>query len=143
MLNSSRKISELQTKITKLETQVETAAETHANELATRDGITEELTTAHAAAILAKETEIANLKGDLANSKASIENLDVCFETRVNAEVVRRCADAGLNVPIKRDPEINAENDLEEIREKIAASTDPKERAELARKARELRTKRA
>jgi hypothetical protein len=143
MLNSSKKISELQTKIGELETQLTTAAETHKNELDTRDVVTEELSTAHANAVLAKETEIVEIKGQLTKAQEDLANATKDTETKIEAEVVKRCAAAGLSTPIKRDPEVNTETDLVAVREQIAASTDPKERAELARKARELRNKRS
>jgi hypothetical protein len=144
MLNSSKKISELQTKITELEAQLVAAAETHVTELTSRDQATEELLTTHSAAILAKETEIADLKGQLAAATEKASKADTDFETRVNAEVIRRCAAAGVKAPIVRNPEaVSGAENLEEVREKIKDCTDPKERYELARKARELRQKAA
>jgi hypothetical protein len=143
MLNSSKKISELQTRITELEAQLATAAETHTTELAARDQATEELTTKHSAAILAKETELADLKAQLAAATQKSAATESDFETRVNAEVIRRCAAAGVKAPIVRNPEANGAENLEEIRERIRDCTDPKERFELARKARELRQKAA
>jgi len=113
------------------------------NKLEVSDKAAVDLGTAHATAILAKDTEITELKGQLATAQQKSSTAETDFEQRVNTEVVRRCAAAGVKEPIVRDPAVNTDQDLESIREKIAASTDPKERAELARQARELRTKKS
>lgn len=113
------------------------------SKLGKTDSTTEELTSAHAAAILAKETQIAELKGQLANANDAIANSGKDFEARVKTEVVRLAAAAGIKTPIVRDPAVNTDEDLETVRERMAASSDPKERAELARQARELRNKRS
>jgi ATP-dependent Clp endopeptidase proteolytic subunit ClpP len=97
------------------------------------DQATEELSTAHATAILAKETELSELKGKLDNATKD-------FEVKVSTEVVKRCAAAGVP-PVKRDPDVNTDQDLEAVRERMANSNDPQEKAALARQARELRTK--
>jgi ATP-dependent Clp endopeptidase proteolytic subunit ClpP len=106
------------------------------------DEATEELVAAHTNAITAAGTESTDLKAKLATAESNSATPEE-FEKKVNAEVTRRCAAIGIKEPIKRDPAVNTDEDLETVREQMNNSTDPKERADLARKARELRTKKA
>jgi len=109
------------------------------SKIATSDSSTEQVATAHATALLAKDDEIAELKTKL--EKAGTDSAET--EKKINTEVIRRCAAAGVKAPIVRNPEANGAENLEEIRERIKDCTDPKERYELARKAKELRQKAA
>jgi len=109
--------------------------------IAKNDEATEELVTAHTTASFAKDEEIKTLTQNATDAKAMADAATADFENKVSAEVVKRCAAIGITEPIKRDPAVNTDEDLQTVREQMLACEDPKEKAALARKARALRSK--